>query len=331
MLLEKTSLEQSSLSDSSSEILLKNEFGTIELYSLSHDVSDSTNGASIKALRFVHHSGSGSISLHGGQVLTWQPKDQQSVFWLSEASKYSNAHAIRGGIPICWPWFGGEVKLANGHIKKTSNHGFARQNQWQLDNIDLSQTEVSITLSLTGEKLSNLWPAAFKLTQKLIFSDQFQQTLTMTNLSEYMVEYTGALHSYFCVSSPQQSNITTLESVEFDDKLSDEHNQGKDNQGTGSQLDTLNSCTGPIDRIYHSSSQQTITDHGWQREIVVTSENCSQWVMWNPGSAVASAMVDMHQHSEQEFVCLEAANTQFKAIASQESVSIGQHVQIKNI
>ncbi len=294
----------------SSEILLKNEFGTAELYTLSDDIS---------AVRFVHSSGEGSVSLYGGQVLTWQPKGQQPVFWLSNDSQYSTTAAIRGGIPICWPWFGGEVKSVEGNIEQVSNHGFARQSQWHLDDIEISQSQVIITLSLSGMHFSKHWPAAFKLSQRLVFSAQFQQTLTMINLSEQPVEYTGALHSYFCVSSPEHSNIPLLESAKFDDKLSGEKNT----------LAKLANCVGPIDRIYHDNQHQTIIDHGWQREINVSSDNCQQWVLWNPGKAAVS-MADMHQGSEQEFVCLEAANTDWQVLASQESVSISQQVIIIN-
>jgi glucose-6-phosphate 1-epimerase len=295
----------------SSEILLENEFGYVELYTLSND---------IKAIRFVHSSGEGSVSLYGGQVLTWQPKDQQPIFWLSKDSKYSTTAAIRGGIPICWPWFGGKVKSGEGNIEQVSNHGFARQSQWHLDDIEISQSQVIITLSLSGKNFSPLWPAAFKLSQRLVFSAQFQQTLTVTNLSEQSVEYTGALHSYFMVSSPDKSNIPRLESVRFDDKLS----------GEKSILAKLTNCIGPIDRIYHGNQSQTIIDHGWQREIHVSSDNCQQWVMWNPGKS-AQSMSDMHQSSEQEFVCLEAANTTWQPLASHESVTVSQQVSIKNI
>lgn len=295
----------------SSEIILKNKFGTAELYTIGDDT---------KAVRFVHRSCEGSVSLFGGQVLTWQPRGQKPVFWLSKDSQYSASAAIRGGIPICWPWFGGDVKLAAGNIEQVSNHGFVRQSYWQLDDIEISASQVSITLSLNGENFSKHWPAAFELSQRLVFSEKFQQILTMTNLSEQLVEYTGALHSYFMVSSPDKSNIPRLESARFSDKLSGEKNI----------LGKLMNCNGPIDRIYHDNRRQTIIDYGWQREINVSSDNCQQWVIWNPGQA-AQSMPDMHQGSEQEFVCLEAANTDWQTITSQASVSISQKVTIKNL
>tara|TARA_R110000737_G_scaffold194613_2_gene215762 strand:- start:15412 stop:16302 length:891 start_codon:yes stop_codon:yes gene_type:complete len=290
------------------EVLLENEFGRVELFELAQG---------LQALRFVHQKAHGSVSLYGGQVLSWQPTGQQPVFWLSHDSQYSSGIAIRGGVPLCWPWFGGEVKLADGSLDKVSNHGFVRQSPWQLADINLSSSGVEITLSLSGAQLLPCWPAAFQLRQTLVFNESFVQTLTMQNLSEKTVEYTGALHSYFCVGSPVKTEIPALNHVQYDDKL----------KGCVEQFSALKNCAGPIDRIYHSSDSMIIIDHKWQREIEVLSQGCQQWVLWNPGKGAAT-MKDVHTQGEDEFICLEAANTQWQAIASQASVSIGQTVKL---
>ncbi len=294
------------------KILLENEFGKVEQYELA-------NG--LQALRFKHTTGQGSVSLYGGQVLSWQPIDQQAVFWLSDDSQFSAGKAIRGGIPICWPWFGGNVKLPNGEVSSVSNHGFARQSQWQLADLKISQSGVEILLSLEGENLSPFWPTAFELKQTLMFGESFKQTLTMKNLSARPVEYTGALHSYFCVSAPSQTDIPALNGLKFEDKLGQPINDSNNN------VSALKSCAGPIDRIYHNSDTMIIIDHKWQREIEVSSEGCQQWVLWNPGKE-AKSMLDVHQAGEDEFICLEAANTQWQSIASNDSVSISQTVKL---
>ncbi|MBA6223287.1 D-hexose-6-phosphate mutarotase [Colwellia sp. MB02u-18] len=293
------------------EVLLENEFGHIELYELAKG---------LQALRFVHQKGQGSVSLYGGQVLSWQPQGQQPVFWLSETSHYRSGKAIRGGVPLCWPWFGGEVKLPNGELHKVSNHGFARQSQWQVADIKLLESGVEITLSLTGEQLSPHWPGAFELTQTLVFDESFVQTLTMKNLSQQTLEYTGALHSYFCVGNAQETQIPALNDLVYDDKLS----------GSNGQQSVLKNCLGPTDRIYHSNNSMVIVDHKWRREIEVSSQGCQQWVLWNPGEE-AKTIADLHADGENEFICLEAANTHWQAIASQTSVSISQTIKLKAI
>jgi glucose-6-phosphate 1-epimerase len=292
------------------KILLENEFGRVELFELAEG---------LQALRFIHQKGEGSVSLYGGQVLEWQPIGQKPVFWLSHDSQYNLGTAIRGGIPLCWPWFGGEVKLANGNVIKAKNHGFARQSQWQLADMKITSDNVEITLFLEGEQLSPHWPGAFKLTQTLIFNETFTQTLTMQNLSEQSVAYTGALHSYLCVGDPQKTEIPALNDVTYDDKVS----------AVDGLQSPLNNCSGLIDRIYHSDERMVIVDHEWQRELEIRSGGCQQWVLWNPGPD-AQGMSDVHLHGENEFICLEAANSCWQNIDSQASVSISQTITLHN-
>jgi len=289
-------------------VLLENEFGRIEQYELSKG---------LQALRFIHQKGQGSISLYGGQVLSWQPSGQQKVFWLSNTSQYSSGKAIRGGVPLCWPWFGGEVKLTNGELNQLSNNVFARKKLCDIADIEVSASSVKITLVLTGENSSPYWLPAFELKQTLLFDESFHQTLTMTNQSNKTVEYTGALHSYFCVGNPQKTDIPMLNDVLYDDKVN----------SCNKQKSVLKNCMGPIDRIYHNNDSMFIIDHEWQRKIEVTSQGCENWVLWNPGKD-AKNMADVHTGGESEFVCLEAANTNWQPIGSQSSISIGQTVKL---
>ena len=273
-------------------------------------ITQSQKGNDVSIIHIEHARCNASVSLFGGQVLTWQPTNQQPVFWLSESSCYQPNKAIRGGIPLCWPWFGA--------YKNAGNHGFARQMQWQLDKVDITEQAVTVVLTTSGEQLSALWPTPFKLVQTLIFSDKFSQTLTIHNLSDQAVQYTSALHSYFRVSSPENTQITNLNNVPFDDKITLKT----------AQQDTLTNCVGPIDRIYHNANAQRIHDTVWQRSIEVTSTQCQQWVLWNPGVAGAATMADVHTNGEHEYVCLEAANTQWQTIAANASTTLSQQVSI---
>lgn len=264
----------------------------------------------VEIINVQHHLCSASVSLYGGQVLTWQLKGQQPVFWLSDTSSYQQGKAIRGGVPLCWPWFGA--------YKEGGNHGFARQMQWQLLDAKITEQEVKLTLATSGDNLSPLWPTSFKLVQQLTFSTQFQQQLTIHNLSDQSVKFSSALHSYFQVSSPLYTTVSGLNNVKFDDKIT----------SLKAQQDSLENCIGPIDRIYYSSDNQELIDQGWQRKIKVESLGCQQWVLWNPGKKIAETMTDVHIGGESEYVCLEAANTHWQTIAEQQSVTIGQKVTV---
>jgi glucose-6-phosphate 1-epimerase len=289
---------------------VKNEFGEVKPLRL---------GADLQGLAITHQNCTACISLYGGQVLTWQPNEQHPIFWLSKDAIYQSGKSIRGGIPLCWPWFGA-YDFA-GKSDNTKNHGFARQSMWQLENIEITAKGVYISVVLQGKNLAPLWPHAFKLTQQLFFGEQFKQTLVMKNNSAKAINYNCALHSYFQVSSPKNISIPTLAHSDFYDKLTAKNEIGQ----------AKVSCIGAIDRIYHSSKTMQIFDENWQRIINISTENTQQWVLWNPGKKSAEAMVDVHQHGESEYICLEAANTDWQSIAAHDEVTIAQKISITSL
>ncbi len=289
-----------------SSILASDEFGQVQQVNVTDDLA---------SLVIEHQSCQAKVSLYGGQVLSWQPAGQRDVFWLSEMANFEQGKAIRGGIPLCWPWFGAHPDDSE---NKVGNHGFARTALWQVSDIRLDKSGIEITLTFQGENKHDLWPNACKLTQVLSFGCQFTQTLTMSNLSDEDAFYSGALHSYFCVSAPENITIDTLNDVPFDDKLT----------AMSCPAQLLVNGAGPVDRVYHSNKVMQITDHKWQRTIEVSASNTKQWVFWNPGVEIANSMADIHAHGEQEFVCLEAANTQRQLLASGKTLTISQAIRV---
>lgn len=290
--------------------LSANEFGKLKKIILADNIS----GIEIK-----HQQCSAKISLYGGQVLSWQPINQQPIFWLSKDTFYQQGKAIRGGIPLCWPWFGSYKRSGI----KAKNHGFARVNNWQLDKTEISEKGVTLILSLQRTNLhglseNNIWPYAFNLTQILFFGKSFKQTLNIKNCSEEPVEYSVAFHSYFCVSSPENVSIPALKVAKFDDKLTSQYCLPSENV-TG---------VGPVDRVYHSNDEMQIIDPQWKRIINIHPDNTQQWVLWNPGKKGAEQMSDIHRNGENEYLCLEAANTQWQTIFPMTEESISQEITL---
>jgi glucose-6-phosphate 1-epimerase len=291
-------------------LVVKNDFGQVQQVKLSSDLS---------ALIVEHKDTQAKVSLYGGQVLSWQPTGEREIFWLSKNAAFEQGKAIRGGIPLCWPWFGVHP---NDSVNKEGNHGFARCQLWQVDNIDINQQGVEITLSWQGSNMSDLWPFACKLTQVLFFGKSFNQVLTMTNLSERDAYYAGALHSYFSVSSPENTTITELTKASFDDKLTG-------NICTPQPLATpLANGVNEVDRVYHSNEVMKVIDTDWQRTIELSTTNTKQWVFWNPGAELASNMADIHEKGEQEFICLEAANTNMQLLGAGKSLTMAQNITV---
>lgn len=293
-------------------LVINNDFGQVlevELYS------------GVPVLIIKHKHTQAKISLYGGQVLSWQPTDEKEVFWLSKNITFGQGKAIRGGIPICWPWFGAHP---NDSENTQGNHGFARSQLWKVNNIEINEQSVEISLGWQGKNINNLWPTECRLTQVLSLGKSFNQTLTMQNLSDTDAYYTGALHSYLSVSAPAHAILAELAKAPFDDKLT-----GKSCKATS--LPTL-SANGiePVDRVYHSNEIMTVVDSHWQRTLTLKTKNTKQWIFWNPGIELANNMADIHDGGEQEFICLEAANTKMQLLKAGKSLSISQNITVKS-
>ena len=266
----------------------------------------------IDTIEITHPRCKAIVSLYAGHVLSWQPTSEREVFWLSEATKYAQGSAIRGGIPLCWPWFGpkaGEV-----------NHGFTRTSIWQLDSVSSNDNGVSLILTFSGESLAKTWPYRFKLTQTLFFGDVFKQTLKIDNLGEQAFEHSGALHSYFHVSQPEQACVPNLTNIPYYDKLTDSE-----------KCTRLIDCRGPKDRVYKSNEALALLDYGFNRKLVISTTGSQDWVLWNPGQEVASSMSDIHPRGEQHFVCLEAGFTKPLTLAAGQSYEVSQEIAIQAI
>lgn len=311
-------------------ILLTNDFAKVEQINLYENID---------VLEIEHQYCQAKVSLYGGQVLSYQVTSlsnnsasdneniQQDIFWLSKKASYEKGKSIRGGIPLCWPWFGANDKATD--AIPSTNHGFAREVLWKISSIDADENALTLVLCFQGVQQHPLWPTAFKLEQTLVFGHTFKQSLVMTNLSKEDAQYSGALHSYFRVSNPGDIAIDALTGCNFDDKLTARSSYQKESV----------SCVGPIDREYHTqpslepsgvAHRDTVImlDKGWQRKIEITSDGCAQWVLWNPGVTLANNMADIHDEGEQEFVCLEAANSKWQPLPAGESVTISQEIKV---
>lgn len=284
------------------KIHFENIFGSVQEIPINAEVSE---------LIIHHKSCQARVCLKGGQVLSWTPNNQEEVFWLSKKSPYSTTSAIRGGVPICWPWFG--------NYKDAPSHGFARNKQWQIDSLDVTKQSVKIVLTLKGSHISKYWPYNFLCKQTLEFSSVFKQEFYIENRDSIDFHFSNAFHSYFNISSPTNIRIPDLNLASFDNKLS---------QIKGCSPQLIVNCEGPLDNIYHHNSTATLFDKGKRRAIEIKKSNSSQWVLWNPGENTASQMIDIHQGGENEFVCLEAANTNMVSVASGESIVLSQEIKV---
>ncbi len=227
-----------------------------------------------------------AVTLQGAHLLTWQPSGEKPVLWLSSETAFKNGVAIRGGIPICWPWFGPAGQPA---------HGFARNLPWTLTAHDEDESGVILTFTLEQSAESKKhWPHDFCLIARFKLGEVCE--LELESHGEY--EYTAALHTYFNIGDITQIDVSGLGSPYID----------KVNPGTGEQQGNLTFAT-RTDRIYTKPEPfSVITDKALQRVIEVHHHNNTDVVAWNPWSELSVSMADMPNDGYKTMVCVETAH-----------------------
>lgn len=239
------------------------------------------------------------ISTYGGQLLSYQPHDQkEDLVFLSDKTSYQDGKAIRGGVPICWPWFGDDT---SGHGRPS--HGFARNQQWQIVQTKaLTDGSTSVILSLTDtEESRSVWPRQFNLSLEIIIGNKLTVNLTTRNTGNWTVTISQALHTYLNISDIKDISISGLTDKDYLDKL-DEFNL---KQQIGDVV-----IDQEIDRIYPSAPCLVkLVDPGYKRTIKISSAGSHTTIVWNPWTEAITRIGDLDNDSYRHFVCIETANT----------------------
>ena len=259
------------------------------------------------ALQLTTRHGTAIVALHGAHLLSWVPTGQRDVFWLSPQALPEPA-AIRGGVPVCWPWF-----AKQGMLESALQHGPARILPWQISAIHTSSDdEISLSMEPCAQAAQDASLAALapglQVSLRITLGETLSQTLHTRNLGSQTFQLTQALHSYFAVGDATLVGIEGLTGLPYQDKL---RGMTTDIQRTPFAFDMA------CDRIYHHAAQDspgksthryTLTDPVWQRRIVIDTQGSQSVVVWNPGSEGARKIADMPDDGWQDFFCIEAAN-----------------------
>jgi len=234
-------------------------------------------------------------ALQGAHLFHYHAKDKEPLLWLSEKSYFEKGKAIRGGIPICFPWFG-----KNNYDDTLPQHGFARNQVWKLmSSHELSDRSTHVQFILTPNKETKaLWDYAFVLIYDIRIGAELTLSLTTINSDTQAFEITQALHSYFNVSHISSVSIKGLENTIYYDSL--------DNQ-LGKQHGVL-SVEKEVDRIYFDNSSNIILQDKIQL-IEMKQEGSKSLVVWNPWKEKSKQIIDMQNDGYKTMVCIETANT----------------------
>ena len=247
------------------------------------------------------------IALQGAQVLEFCAKGQRPLLWLSELAEFKRGQSIRGGIPICWPWFGDlkrnpePVQLMT-HGENLPAHGFVRNQDWTVDSIVETAAHTQLTLSYTTwATTQSEWPYDARVRLMIHIGQTLRLQLSTRNDSPAPLTLTQALHTYFPVSAIQQVALNGLEQTRYIDTLDTWREQTQ----TGSV-----EFSGETDRIYLDVPESLeLLDRGWQRRITLRARNSASAIVWNPWIEKSARLSQFADDAWQRMLCIETANT----------------------
>ncbi|SEQ50970.1 D-hexose-6-phosphate mutarotase [Basfia succiniciproducens] len=230
----------------------------------------------IPVIKLNHTVGQAEIALQGAHLFSWKPAYcPQDVLWLSEIEPFKLGTAIRGGIPICYPWF---------NNAGTPSHGFARISLWQLSDYEVSAEKVRLEFSLFSEQRLIIAKIQF------VFTGECE--ITFTNYAKENAQ--AALHTYFRVGDIRQLELYNLPIRVFNSLT-----QTEENVPSPRTIGEL------VDCVYSAELGATlIQDNQLNRKINVEHINASDIVVWNPWHKPTGGMSET---GYQTMVCVESA------------------------
>ncbi|WP_105166601.1 D-hexose-6-phosphate mutarotase [Pseudoalteromonas sp. T1lg23B] len=233
----------------------------------------------------------GKVFLQGAQLSEFTPKGKHSLIWVSADEDYQEGKAIRGGIPICWPWFGVHEKV------DWPIHGVARKLLWRAESVDEHSDHILVRLSLPMRSVDKtFWPYESKLEVEFRFSEQLEVRLTNTNLGKEPFTLSQALHTYFPTSAIEQTQVDGLQGARYIEF----------GEGPFTQHDVI-TFTRETDMVYtQAKAVQTI--HTPEGVIEVARENSTSCVLWNPWVEKSKRLTNFRDDEYHTMLCLEAAN-----------------------
>jgi D-hexose-6-phosphate mutarotase len=245
------------------------------------------------------------IFVQGAHVCEWTPSGAEPVLFVSKQSYFAPGKAIRGGVPVCYPWFAARA----GHSGSPA-HGFLRTTVWKVDSVrDEADGAVAVEFSAVDTEATRaLWPNAFRATYSVRVSDSLELKLAIENTGKAPFSFEEALHTYFRVADVRSVTVTGLENTEHIDKV-----EGGSRKTRGTEPLTF---AGETDSVFvNTAATCVLHDPGWNRRISVAKTGSATTVVWNPWTAKAAAMADFGDDEWPGMLCIETANAGENAVS----------------
>lgn len=246
-------------------------------------------------LEIQHPAATARIALHGAHVMDWIPAGEKPVLYMSPEAVIEMGKPIRGGIPICWPWFGPHPTDA-----QKPAHGLVRKQMWQLEEVVSGADRLDVILSLRStDGTLAIWPHEFTLQLRVSIGAQLEVSLVMRNPGQSAWTMTGALHTYLCVADVSQAIIRGLHGTHFiEGRLSPE----KRLQNGPVKIDQ------EVDRVYISDAAVEVEDVAGKRTLVIEKAGSFSTVIWNPWIEKSKRLADLPDTDYPRFLCVETTN-----------------------
>ena len=247
-------------------------------------------------IRITGSQAEGEMYLHGAQVTSWKPAESDEALFLSTKSHWQEGQAIRGGIPICFPWF-----RAKADDPKAPAHGFVRTRSWQLESIVEDKSGVRVTMSTeSDDQTRRWWPAEFRLMYRAVFGSNLTLELVCTNTGKTDLRFEEALHTYNRVSNVANVRLQGLDAVQFLDNT--DSNRAKVQRGDV----TIASATD--NAFIGTQNDVDLIDPELRRRIRLKKAHSLTTVVWNPWRDGAVRLGDLGDGEWTKFLCVEASN-----------------------
>jgi len=266
-------------------------------FGISNHLKFSEIGGGLLAAEISNSLATASIALQGAHLMTYQPQGHEPVIWLSKYAKFAAGKSIRGGVPICWPWFGAHVSDA-----KLPGHGYSRTVPWEvLETKALPDGATFISFGLIETDATRAqWPHPSSVKMEMTIGKTLRVELVTHNKGKQAFTLGEALHTYFHISDVAQMTIHGLEGCTYLDKVGEPASR---TQNGGIVI------TSEVDRIYiNTSADCVIEDRGLKRAIRIAKQGSNSTVVWNPWTEKADNMGDFGTDGYRGMVCVESAN-----------------------
>jgi glucose-6-phosphate 1-epimerase len=294
---------------------------------------EETSGGLVRAL-ITTPDAEAEICTQGAHLTRWIPRGQRPVLFTSSRSLYEPGKAIRGGVPIVFPWFGPRggglpapmqaSPMQAGPMQAGPMHGFARTSEWKVVSAGLSSSgQFEMTFSLSpSDACRALGFSAFRVLFRVAVGPTLEMDLEVHNESGEPLAFEEALHTYFAIGDVHQVSVTGLENTAYVDKTDGFREKRRDSAPIRIGKET--------DEVYlNTSASCVIHDPAWSRRVTIAKTGSHSTVVWNPWIEKSRTLADMDPEEWREMLCVETANVASNAITLAAGASCRLAVEIR--